>query len=93
MQVAAMRAAALLLLLCPPALAGRFWHLTDMHWDPGYEAALAAGRRCPSGSSEAVPEAGPWGSYLCDAPWGLLSSAVSAMHRLLPRPDFVLWTG
>lgn len=88
-----MRAIALLLLLCPPGLAGRFWHLTDLHWDPGYEAAMAAGERCPSGGSEASPGGGLWGSYLCDAPWGLLNSTVFAMRRLLPQPDFVLWTG
>ncbi|OXB61865.1 hypothetical protein ASZ78_004571 [Callipepla squamata] len=88
-----MRAAALLVLLCPAALAGRFWHLTDLHWDPGYEAAAAAGQRCPSGGSGAAPHAGPWGSYACDAPWPLLRSAVAAMRDLEPRPDFVLWTG
>ncbi|XP_072211412.1 acid sphingomyelinase-like phosphodiesterase 3b isoform X2 [Excalfactoria chinensis] len=92
MEEVTMRAAALLVLLCP-VMAGRFWHLTDLHWDPGYEAAAAAGQRCPSGGSGPAGAAGPWGSYACDAPWGLLSSAVSAMRRLLPRPDFVLWTG
>ncbi|NWQ67717.1 ASM3B phosphodiesterase, partial [Neopipo cinnamomea] len=89
-----------LLLLCPLAAAlpgarvgrGRFWHLTDLHWDPGYEAAAAAGRPCPSGSARAGP-AGPWGSYLCDAPWALLRSAARAMRDLLHTPDFVLWTG
>uniref|UniRef100_A0A8C3BVF8 Acid sphingomyelinase-like phosphodiesterase n=1 Tax=Cairina moschata TaxID=8855 RepID=A0A8C3BVF8_CAIMO len=77
----------------PRAAAGRFWHVTDLHWDPEYEAAAAAGRGCPSGGSQAGPGAGPWGSYLCDAPWSLLNSSVFAMRRLLPRPDFVLWTG
>ncbi|XP_032566151.1 acid sphingomyelinase-like phosphodiesterase 3b isoform X1 [Chiroxiphia lanceolata] len=89
-----------LLLLCPLAAAlpgarggrGRFWHLTDLHWDPEYEAAAAAGRPCPSGSARSGP-AGPWGSYLCDAPWALLRSAVRAMREILPAPDFVLWTG
>uniref|UniRef100_A0A803YGU8 Sphingomyelin phosphodiesterase acid like 3B n=1 Tax=Meleagris gallopavo TaxID=9103 RepID=A0A803YGU8_MELGA len=57
------------------------------------EANVSIRHRCPSGGSEASPGAGLWGSYLCDAPWGLLSSAVFAMRRLLPRPDFVLWTG
>ncbi|XP_059724824.1 acid sphingomyelinase-like phosphodiesterase 3b isoform X1 [Haemorhous mexicanus] len=90
----------LLLLLCLLAAAlpgagggsGRFWHLTDLHWDPGYEAAAAAGRPCPSGGGRAGP-AGPWGSYLCDAPWSLLRSAARAMQARLAAPDFVLWTG
>ncbi|XP_014804684.1 PREDICTED: acid sphingomyelinase-like phosphodiesterase 3b isoform X2 [Calidris pugnax] len=84
-----------LVLLCPlaVALSGRFWHITDLHWDPDYEAAAAAGQACPSGGSHAGPAAGPWGSYLCDAPWCLLASAVSAMRSLLPQPDFILWTG
>ncbi|NXY07024.1 ASM3B phosphodiesterase, partial [Pteruthius melanotis] len=88
----------LLLLLSPLAVAlpgartGRFWHLTDLHWDPGYEAAASAGRPCPSGGDRAGP-AGPWGSYLCDAPWSLLHSAARAMRGRLARPDFVLWTG
>ncbi|XP_056364857.1 acid sphingomyelinase-like phosphodiesterase 3b [Oenanthe melanoleuca] len=74
------------------ARSGRFWHLTDLHWDPGYEAAAAAGRPCPSGGDRAGP-AGRWGSYLCDAPWSLLRSAVRAMRERLAAPDFVLWTG
>uniref|UniRef100_A0A663EPE2 Uncharacterized protein n=1 Tax=Aquila chrysaetos chrysaetos TaxID=223781 RepID=A0A663EPE2_AQUCH len=84
-----------LLLLCPlaAALSGRFWHVTDLHWDPDYEAAAGAGQVCPSAGSRAVPAAGPWGSYLCDAPWRLLASAVRAMRNRLQRPDFVLWTG
>uniref|UniRef100_A0A8D0FY24 Sphingomyelin phosphodiesterase acid like 3B n=1 Tax=Strix occidentalis caurina TaxID=311401 RepID=A0A8D0FY24_STROC len=56
-------------------------------------AAAGAGQVCPSGGSRAVPAAGPWGSYLCDAPWALLTSAVRAMRNRLQRPDFVLWTG
>ncbi|XP_061216679.1 acid sphingomyelinase-like phosphodiesterase 3b [Neopsephotus bourkii] len=89
-----MRAAALLL-LCPlaAALSGRFWHITDLHWDPDYDPAAGTGQVCPSGGSRAGPAAGPWGSYLCDAPWRLLASAVRAMRSLLQRPDFVLWTG
>ncbi|XP_074411838.1 acid sphingomyelinase-like phosphodiesterase 3b isoform X1 [Zonotrichia albicollis] len=71
---------------------GRFWHLTDLHWDPEYEAAAAAGRPCPSGGGRAEP-AGPWGSYVCDAPWSLLRSAARAMRARLAAPDFVLWTG
>ncbi|NXQ29539.1 ASM3B phosphodiesterase, partial [Alaudala cheleensis] len=90
----------LLLLLCLLAVAlpgadggtGRFWHLTDLHWDPGYEAAAAAGRPCPSGGDRPGP-AGPWGSYLCDSPWSLLRSATRAMRDRLATPDFVLWTG
>ncbi|KAM6371216.1 acid sphingomyelinase-like phosphodiesterase 3b isoform 2-T2 [Pluvialis apricaria] len=86
---------AALLLLCPlaVALSGRFWHITDLHWDPDYEAAVGAGQMCPSGGSRPGPAAGPWGSYLCDAPWRLLASAVHAMRNRLQRPDFVLWTG
>ncbi|XP_071623909.1 acid sphingomyelinase-like phosphodiesterase 3b isoform X2 [Heliangelus exortis] len=87
--------ALLLLLLCPlaVALSGRFWHVTDLHWDPDYEAAAVTGQPCPSGGSRAGPPAGPWGSYLCDAPWRLLASATRAMRSRLPRPDFILWTG
>nr|XP_025958290.1 acid sphingomyelinase-like phosphodiesterase 3b isoform X1 [Dromaius novaehollandiae] len=84
-----------LLLLCPlsAALTGRFWHITDLHWDPGYDAAAAPSQVCPSGGAQAAPAAGPWGSYVCDAPWRLLNSSVCAMRSLLPRPDFILWTG
>lgn len=88
------------LLLCLLAVAlpsaggriGQFCHLTDLHWDPGYEAAAAAGQPCPSGGGRTGP-AGPWGSYLCDSPWSLLGSAIRAMRAHLPTPDFVLWTG
>ncbi|KAM6239682.1 acid sphingomyelinase-like phosphodiesterase 3b [Porphyrio hochstetteri] len=83
------------LLFCPlaAALTGRFWHISDLHWDPEYDATAGAGQVCPSGGSRAVPAAGPWGSYLCDAPWPLLASALRAMKSRLPQPDFVLWTG
>ncbi|KAM6108606.1 LOW QUALITY PROTEIN: acid sphingomyelinase-like phosphodiesterase 3b [Pterocles gutturalis] len=86
-----------LLLLCPlPAAlsaAGRFWHITDLHWDPDYDAEAGGGQVCPSAGARPVPAAGPWGSYLCDSPWRLLHAAVRAMRDRLPRPDFVLWTG
>ncbi|NXT23684.1 ASM3B phosphodiesterase, partial [Syrrhaptes paradoxus] len=76
-----------------PAAAGRFWHITDLHWDPDYDAAAGGGQVCPSAGARPVPAAGPWGSYLCDSPWSLLSATVRAMRERLPRPDFVLWTG
>ena len=33
------------------------------------------------------------GDYQCDSPLLLLKSAVLAMNKFEPNPDFILWTG
>lgn len=73
--------------------AGKFWHISDLHLDPNYKASEDPFQVCPSAGSQAVPNPGPWGDYLCDAPWLLINSSIHAMKEIEPEPDFILWTG
>ncbi|KAM4795827.1 acid sphingomyelinase-like phosphodiesterase 3b [Rhinophrynus dorsalis] len=72
---------------------GYFWHLTDLHLDPNYTVTSDPARVCPSAGDQLVTDAGEWGNYLCDSPRVLINSSIMAMKRILPDPDFILWTG
>lgn len=75
------------------AVPGKFWHITDLHWDPEYKVTSNPNSVCPSAGSQPVKNAGRWGHYLCDSPWDLINSSINAMRDILPNPDFILWTG
>ncbi|XP_063487570.1 acid sphingomyelinase-like phosphodiesterase 3b isoform X3 [Symphalangus syndactylus] len=72
---------------------GKFWHIADLHLDPDYKVSKDPFQVCPSAGSQPVPNAGPWGDYLCDSPWVLINSSIYAMKEIEPEPDFILWTG
>ncbi|XP_008951650.1 acid sphingomyelinase-like phosphodiesterase 3b isoform X2 [Pan paniscus] len=72
---------------------GKFWHIADQHLDPDYKVSKDPFQVCPSAGSQPVPDAGPWGDYLCDSPWALINSSIYAMKEIEPEPDFILWTG
>uniref|UniRef100_A0A667GLZ1 Sphingomyelin phosphodiesterase acid like 3B n=1 Tax=Lynx canadensis TaxID=61383 RepID=A0A667GLZ1_LYNCA len=72
---------------------GKFWHISDLHLDPDYKVSEDPLQVCPSAGSQPVPNAGPWGDYLCDSPWVLINSSIYAMKEIEPKPDFILWTG
>uniref|UniRef100_A0A1D5R4R7 Acid sphingomyelinase-like phosphodiesterase 3b n=2 Tax=Macaca mulatta TaxID=9544 RepID=A0A1D5R4R7_MACMU len=72
---------------------GKFWHVTDLHLDPHYKVSKYPFQVCPSAGFQSVPNAGPWGDYLCDSPWALINSSIYAMKEIEPEPDFILWTG
>ncbi|XP_043300643.1 acid sphingomyelinase-like phosphodiesterase 3b isoform X1 [Cervus canadensis] len=72
---------------------GKFWHISDLHLDPSYKVSEDPLQVCPSAGSQPVPNAGPWGDYLCDSPWILINSSIYAMKEIEPEPDFILWTG
>ncbi|XP_029801725.1 acid sphingomyelinase-like phosphodiesterase 3b [Suricata suricatta] len=72
---------------------GKFWHISDLHLDPDYKVSEDPLQVCPSAGSQPVPNAGPWGDYLCDSPWVLINSSVYAMKEIEPKPDFIIWTG
>ncbi|XP_040085738.1 acid sphingomyelinase-like phosphodiesterase 3b isoform X2 [Oryx dammah] len=75
------------------AAPGKFWHISDLHLDPDYKVSEDPLQVCPSAGSQPVPNAGPWGNYLCDSPWILINSSIYAMKEIEPEPDFILWTG
>lgn len=87
----------LLLLSSATSLAklGTFWHVSDFHLDVNYTAGDGdITKMCwkkTGGSNEAQP--GRFGDYECDAPLDLVESAVDAMRRIHPNPDFIMWTG
>lgn len=66
--------------------AGRFWHVSDFHYDP---ELVELKRSCVKPVQE-IPE---WGSEWCDANMKLINSSIDAMKRLEPNPDFIVWTG
>ncbi|KAM5248630.1 acid sphingomyelinase-like phosphodiesterase 3b [Ctenodactylus gundi] len=86
-----------LIFLAPWAVAsaetGKFWHISDLHLDPNYTVSKDPLQVCPSAGSQPVHNAGPWGDYLCDAPWALINASIYAMKEIEPQPDFILWTG
>lgn len=65
-------------------------HLTDLHYDPGYEvgsnAECGSYLCCQKGSQPSYPEdsAGYWGDYrYCDVPWHMFTNTldhVTAQH-------------
>ena len=75
------------------APAGKFWHVSDLHLDRDYKVSEDPLQVCPSAGSQPVPNAGPWGNYLCDSPWILINSSIYAMKEIEPEPDFIFWTG
>ncbi|KAK7887270.1 hypothetical protein WMY93_026891 [Mugilogobius chulae] len=74
-------------------LPGRFWHITDLHWDPTYDLTNKPDQVCASGGNRPASNAGTFGDYVCDSPWDLINSCLSAMKAILPEPDFIIWTG
>ncbi|RUS80811.1 hypothetical protein EGW08_011432 [Elysia chlorotica] len=68
---------------------GRFWHVTDFHYDHTYFAEQLS-------CNDDVPAPGPYGDYWCDSPWALVQSTVdfmAAKSSALTDVDFVIWTG
>ncbi|KAJ0066504.1 hypothetical protein NL108_013972 [Boleophthalmus pectinirostris] len=72
---------------------GRFWHITDLHWDPTYDPSKEPNSVCASNFNRPASNAGTFGDYVCDSSWNLISSSISAMKATLPDPDFIVWTG
>lgn len=74
-------------------LPGSFWHVTDLHWDPTYKLGGNPELVCASSGNRPATGAGQFGDYVCDSPWHLINSSIYAMKRILPDPDFIIWTG
>lgn len=72
-------------------LSGRFWHITDLHWDPTYDTDKP--EVCASSGNRPASNAGKFGDYVCDSPWLLINSTLTAMKDIFPNPDFIVWTG
>ena len=70
-----------------------FWHISDLHLDYLYAEGGDRSHWCHASNSSTTPGAGPAGDYRCDAPPPLVFSALEAMAKLEPLPDFIVWTG
>lgn len=73
---------------------GFFWHVSDFHSDKDYTTYGLREASCHHTPNQTVSDdIGPYGDFLCDAPRVLVESAVTAMQKIKPDPDFILWTG
>jgi sphingomyelin phosphodiesterase acid-like 3 len=66
---------------------GYFWILNDLHYDPTYPD------EAKSSCNEVVNPAGEFGDFMCDPPWSLMKSAVTAIKNHGESPDFIVWLG
>jgi len=87
-----------LLLLALPCDGGEFWHISDLHLDYQYVKGGNMSNWCHKGGTTDTPTintniVGPAGNYHCDSPADLVESALLAMKRFSPNPDFIVWTG
>ncbi|XP_069125849.1 acid sphingomyelinase-like phosphodiesterase 3b [Argopecten irradians] len=71
---------------------GYFWQVTDFHYDANYSTHGNPLNMCHQGKGQGYTNS-QYGNYHCDAPWLLIESAVDAMVKFHPYPDFVIWTG
>ena len=75
-----------------PLLLGKFWQITDIHWDQKYSEDGDSAKMCHK-AYQSDGHNSKWGNYNCDSPWPLVKSAIQAMVEIEAQPDFVLWTG
>lgn len=74
------------------AYQGKFWQITDIHWDQKYNEDGDPANMCHK-AYQSEGHNSMWGNYNCDSPWPLVKSAIQAMVEIEAQPDFVLWTG
>ncbi|KAL7639400.1 UNVERIFIED_CONTAM: hypothetical protein RMT77_009901 [Armadillidium vulgare] len=72
---------------------GKFWQITDIHWDFDYSETGDANNMCHESSEDSRNSTGHFGNYLCDAPYALVHSALHALKNIEPNPNFIVWTG
>jgi len=90
----------LVVFLALPCDGGQFWHISDLHLDYAYVKGGDKSNNCHALSSSDADKpsinhdiVGPAGNYYCDSPKVLVESALLAMVRIEPNPDFIVWTG
>ncbi|OWF39125.1 acid sphingomyelinase-like phosphodiesterase 3b [Mizuhopecten yessoensis] len=71
---------------------GYFWQVSDFHYDANYSSHGNPLNMCHQGQGQGYSNS-QYGNYHCDAPWVLIESAINAMVKFHPYPDFVIWTG
>lgn len=74
----------------------RFIQVSDFHYDELYSQGSPTDKNCHSDGKYGgggSGSAGRLGDFRCDSPSQLVKSAIKQMHKVLPNPDFILWTG
>uniref|UniRef100_A0AAR2IQL2 Acid sphingomyelinase-like phosphodiesterase n=1 Tax=Pygocentrus nattereri TaxID=42514 RepID=A0AAR2IQL2_PYGNA len=71
----------------------KFWHLSDLHFDPTYHVNKDPTKVCFSSKGVPVTDPGLFGDFMCDSPYQLIKSAFSHMKHVDQQPDFIIWTG
>ena len=78
--------------LTKPEKIFKFWQIADVHYDKYYSQSGEILDFCHQ-SEEESGIAGKFGEYQCETSRDLLESALKAMQRINPNPDFILSTG
>ena len=68
----------------------KFWQIGDIHYDKYYTESGEIGDWCHKVESGI---AGKFGEYQCETSRDLFESALQAMKRINPDPDFIISTG
>ncbi|XP_037700357.1 acid sphingomyelinase-like phosphodiesterase 3a isoform X1 [Choloepus didactylus] len=76
-----------------PAVAGQFWHVTDLHLDPTYHITDDHTKVCSSSKGANASNPGPFGDILCDSPYQLILSAFDFIKNSGQEASFMIWTG
>ena len=71
----------------------QFWQITDIHYDKFYAQNGDASNFCHESDFLQGQKAKRFGDYNCESSYELLTSAIDAMARFEPDPEFILWTG
>ncbi|NXS85093.1 ASM3A phosphodiesterase, partial [Erpornis zantholeuca] len=72
---------------------GQFWHVSDLHLDPTYHITPDRTKVCSSSKGVNASNPGPFGDFMCDSPYQLISSAFAFMKDSKEQVSFMIWTG
>ncbi|KAM9959597.1 hypothetical protein ACTFIR_000680 [Dictyostelium discoideum] len=79
-----------------PLKNGKFWHITDTHYDFMYIEGGDEDKQCREVTYKSKYEKGgasSIGNYKCDTSFELLQSSFEYMVKHEEKPDFIIWTG
>ena len=82
--------------ISPLAANNQFLLLTDFHLDQKYDRHGDPAKMCHRESENETPkgeELAPFGERTCDSAPALVDYMVKEAARVLPKPDFIIWTG
>ncbi|XP_063773328.1 acid sphingomyelinase-like phosphodiesterase 3a isoform X2 [Pseudophryne corroboree] len=72
---------------------GQFWHISDLHLDFSYHLTDDHTKVCLSSKGVNASNPGIYGDFMCDAPYGLILSAIQFIKDSKQKVEFMIWTG